>query len=322
MLCGAIVSSWHLFMAAPAKAVLVVVLFALCLPCLTVAFQFDLHVGHPRCFREEIPPDTPVLVSYTVVAGAGELPVSLQVSHVATETVIVARERIDKGKFTFRTPASSNSPFDSSGRRRGAHGKDVYHRNGHQAIPQTGSTNSDAWHVRNDDDVSGFDAGAARKIQVEAEDREGDFFLGGSADDKRDVYNFCFGKSSTDGVGTFHVLPRMSVGSRPADGLRRRVLFDVRVGADVQELDVYNTLAKEQHLMKNEEILNAINNQMTDVSRKIDEMKSRANEMDQLNDVTSRFVTFWCVFACVIIVTLAIVQSQATKETFKRHKLI
>jgi hypothetical protein len=265
------------------------------------ALQFVLRPGRKQCFSEQIPPSTAVLLAFTVVAGEGTLPVTIQVAHIASSSIILARDSVDNGKFSFRTIHAPNDPHAAAN---------------HQALPvanrETGTeVDARAWHLR-DDDVPEVD-GTNRQIHEHPPPPES------NAPD-RDLYSFCFGQTTEEGSGLFH-LPRLSLGARPSV-TSRRVIFDIRTGYDARAPERYKKLAKEHHLSESDKLFIAVHGHVEDIIRRVDEMRNESEYMERINEETSHLVNLFSMASCIFIVGGALVVSRSTQITLRHHKLI
>lgn len=284
------------------------------------AYQFEFRAGRKHCFYEEIPPNTQVLVSYTVVSGAGYLPVTLQVSHRATRSVIFARDSIESGKFTFRTHPDPNREDED----------DDQHPHAHHSAPLPNANPSRSKQARNQNDPNGWqvrepghDAGHADYIDSKVVDvnAEGLAVDGPQGLDKTDLFSFCFGKTQQDGSGLFHVFSHIGL-SNTENMASRRVIFDIRYGAEAEAIADIDGLAKETHLSESEKLFDAINHHVIQVKDNIDSMRRRARRMEKMTNKTTNIVRTYSIAACLTILIGAVVTSMSTQATLKQKKLI
>jgi emp24/gp25L/p24 family/GOLD len=119
----------------------------------------------------------------------------------------------------------------------------------------------------------------------------------------------------------FH-LPRLSLGARPGSLASRRIIFDIRTGFDARAPDRYKKLAKEQHLAESDKLFVAVHGHVSEIVRRVDEMRSAADQMSLINESTSRTVNLFSIAACIVIVGGAVYVSYATQITLRRQKLI
>lgn len=251
--------------------------------------QFDVFAGAKHCFTDDIPPSTTVSLSYVVVDGEGDLPLTLVVTHLSSGAIIFARDNIDSLKFSFHTPPASAPDF--------ARGR-------HQALPV-----SSGWAVEPEDDTTGPVRGAG-----------GGNFVPGRAGRLTDEYSFCFGKTLNAGSGLFHIFPvRRSLRPRGASRARR-VLFDLRIGAAATRKSEVEGLAKELHLTESDRLSAKVHRHVEQVVARVDEMRSRADEMDRLSTETGRLVRAYSVLACGIIVVGAGFSAYGTHVTLMKQK--
>lgn len=251
--------------------------------------QFDVLAGTKRCFTDEIPPSTAASLSYVVVDGEGDLPLTLVVTHLSSGAIIFARDNIDTLKFSFQTPPASAPDF--------AHGR-------HQALPA-----SSGWAVEPEDGTTSPVRGAGAGN-----------FAAGRAVRLTDEYSFCFGKTLDAGSGVFHIFPvRRHLRSHGASR-SRRVLFDLIVGAAATKKSEVEGLAKELHLTESDRLSAKIHSHVEQVVARVDEMRSRADEMDRLSTETGRLVRAYSVLACGIIVLGAGVSAYGSHVTLMKQK--
>lgn len=79
------------------------VLFLLCTAwSVATGYQFRMAGASRRCFTEEIPLSTDVLVTYTVVQGTGEAPISLKITGLKGAQ-LYQRDYVSSGTFAFTT---------------------------------------------------------------------------------------------------------------------------------------------------------------------------------------------------------------------------
>lgn len=153
------------------------------------------------------------------------------------------------------------------------------------------------WSIRDDDKGDGADT-----LMRQYPDAVGD---------NRMPYFFCFEHRSS-----LH-LPLLS--SR--DGtVRRRVIFDVKYGAETRGKKFYDDLAKEKHLSNTEEMFHVVEDRVSEVIRKIDEMRQREHVMDYMSAKTSQLVGLYGVLACVAIGVGAVFTSYATLNAANQDK--
>jgi hypothetical protein len=291
------------------------------------ALQFDLYAGVKHCFTEEIPPDAPVLVSYVVVDGDGDLPVTFQVRHVASSDVIYARDNIETNKFTFRTPSLGDL--------------DV-HRDPHQALPRNPPPANNVWRVRSEEgaDAPRADAGSdppppppppppparppAAGSVASGPQAPPSVGSAAKATVHQDLYSFCFGKTLTAGAGLFHLFPRRAHGGgRPNGGAqRRRVIFELKTGAEAQTRSEVQLLAKELHLKESELLFAQVHSHVAAVVRQVDDMRARARETDDVHSRTSALVSLYSILACVCILLSAGISAYGTQSTLRERKVI
>lgn len=153
------------------------------------------------------------------------------------------------------------------------------------------------WSIRDDDKGDGADALMRRYPDA--------------VGDNRMPYFFCFEHRSS-----LH-LPRLS--SR--DGtMHRRVIFDVKYGTESRGKEFYDELAKEKHLSTTEEMFHVVEDRVSEVIRKIDEMRQREHVMDYMSTKTSLLVGLYGVLACVAIGVGAVFTSYATLSAADQDK--
>jgi emp24/gp25L/p24 family/GOLD len=289
------------------------------------ALQFDLVPGASRCFTEDLAPGTPVAVSYVVVDGAGELPVTLQVRHVSSGTLIYARDAIDAAKFSFRTPGGP--PADDA---------PDFAADRHQALPPAGA-DAGPWAVH--DDVvdggetgdggrSGGGGGGNARYGPQAPPSVGEnnavaaVASAVAASAEAGVYSFCFGKTLSHGSGLLHLFPRAGGVGR---GAGRRVIFELRAGAAATAAAVpaggVRGLAKELHLRESDRLFRAVQAHVADVTRQVDQMRGRARELDEMHASTCTLITAYSVLTCVCIVVAAALSAYGAQSTLKLHKM-
>lgn len=134
--------------------------------------------------------------------------------------------------------------------------------------------------------------------------------------DNRMPYFFCFEHPSS-----IH-LPLLAVRDTAP---RRRIIFSVKYGTETRGREFYDDLAKEKHLSSTEEMFRVVEDRVSEVIRKIDEMRQREHVMDLASTRTSRLVVLYGVLACVAISVGAVFTSYATIATVnpnpeKRHR--
>lgn len=153
------------------------------------------------------------------------------------------------------------------------------------------------WSIRDDDKGDGADA-----LMRQYPDAVGD---------NRMPYFFCFEHPTS-----LH-LPRLS--SRE-NAVRRRVIFDVKYGTESRGKEFYDELAKEKHLTTTEEMFHVVEDRVSEVIRKIDEMRQREHVMDYMSAKTSQLVGLYGVLACVAIGVGAVFTSHATLSAANQDK--
>lgn len=138
----------------------------------------------------------------------------------------------------------------------------------------------------------------------------GEEYYVNDAGDDRAAYSFCF-----EHARGLH-MPKISGGV-----VSRRVLFDVRFGAESKTEEDYDLLAKEKHLSSTEELFKAVEERVADVVKRIDEMRLRETRMSRLNKRTQRSVLFYSLFACAVIAGAAAAASWASIRQLRKAKL-
>lgn len=126
-------------------------------------------------------------------------------------------------------------------------------------------------------------------------------------------YIFCFEQRLAG-----HHMPSLHSQAKPT----RRVILNVKFGTDARTQEYYETLAKEKHLSTTEQLFKAIEDQVSDVVRDIDEMRTRERHMVDLNKHTSALVLWYSVSACLIVVGAAAISSFATQSFLSKRNLL
>lgn len=230
-------------------------------------YQFIMQGATQRCFEEEIPLATNVLVTYTVLQGTGEAPMSLKITDSQGRSLL-DKDHVTSGKHVFTTADS---------------------------LP----------NLSRDESQSGKDDEALDdKIMRKAPDTQGDSRL---------KHRFCFELRQTG-----HHMPHLHAPKEPS----RRVIFNVKFGADANTLEYYELLAKEKHLSSTENLFKAVEDLVSDVVKEIDEMRTRERRMETLNNKTRRIVLWYSAFACLIVISGALYSSSATRSFLTREKII
>lgn len=276
--------------------------------------------GAKHCFDEEIFPDSPVHVSYTIIDGAGDLPVTLQVKHVETDSLIYARDNIDNAKFTFHTVGGGRTSFAEDN---------------HQALPRDKKVD---WRVQNEagEEVVGAIGAHSDSRSVPpshtAKTSHGNPQVpptAGSAISSaerrsRNLYSFCFGKSLSPGAGLFHIFPHVPhlPGGQQNVQQHRRVIFKLRTGPAAQTRTEVELLAKELHLSESDKLFVDVYSHVSEVIKQIDSMRLQAAETDSLHETTATLVTIYSILACVGIVVGACAAAWGTQATLKQRKMI
>ncbi len=241
---------------------------ALCLLAVrTHGYQFEIEGSARRCFEEEIPLSTKVVVTYTALQGSGEAPMSLKITNMHGAE-LYNRDHIMSGSFVFTT-----------------------------ADTMPGLSKEDSWSMKDEDAVD------EKFLKAVPE----------GAGDNRLVHKLCFEQRLTG----MH-LPHLSASKDPV----RRVIFDVKFGADSKTKEDYDQLAKEKHLSNTEEMFKAVEDLVSDVVKDIDEMRQRERRMDLLNRKTQNLVLWYSAFACFCVLGGALYSSYATRTFLSREKII
>lgn len=133
------------------------------------------------------------------------------------------------------------------------------------------------------------------------------------AGDNRVTYRFCFQHVSPLG------LPHWSLGGRT---IRRRVIFNIKAGADAKTIEYYDRLAKEEHLSSTEELFRVVEDHVSDIVRLIDEMRQRELRLDHMTVETNRVVVWYSILTCLAIALGAWFTSYGTFRQLSRQKVI
>lgn len=113
--------------------------------CAASGLHFYLEAGTKRCFSESAPPNTKVLVEYTVSTGTGIMPVDLSVSMNKGAKVVVNRENVEHGKVAFVLPFSQADELRQIYRAEAHRRSSAQHQNAHGR-----DSSSDHDHERSD----------------------------------------------------------------------------------------------------------------------------------------------------------------------------
>lgn len=283
------------------------------------ALQFDVVPGAQHCFTEDIAPGTAVAVSYIVVDGAGDLPVTLLVRHVPSDAVVYAHDAIESGKFSFFSPVSSRD----------------YSANSHQALPPASGTMGSEPSVALESERG---ANSRGNLEVAA---QGQALLGvdrdaveitsdrtsstgasayhphGAGNGSIASYSFCFGE--THGSGLLHLFPRRPFGG----GMRatRRVIFELVTGAAAARVPPGAlSLAKELHLTESDQLLSQVHAHVANVVGQVDRMQTSARELDEMNAATGLRVALYSMMTCVSIVVAGLLSAEGTRITLRAQK--
>lgn len=285
------------------------------------ALQFDVVPGAQHCFTEEIAPGTAVAVSYIVVDGAGELPITLQVRHVPSDSLVYTHDSIESGKFSFLSPGSSRD----------------FRANGHQALPPSsgGVGTSEAavvFHEKGNassrenfvvagqgqapPSVGGDTVGAASDGTSSA--RPGAHQAQGADDASFTAYSFCFGKTLSHGSGLFHLFPRPFGGGVQET---RRVIFELITGkAAARVPNGALSLARELHLTESDRLLSEVHAHVAGVVSQVDRMQVGARELDEMHAATGLRVTLYSILTCMCIVVAGVLSAQGTRVMLQAQK--
>lgn len=126
-------------------------------------------------------------------------------------------------------------------------------------------------------------------------------------------YTFCFEQKATG-----HHMPSLHASKEPS----RRIIFNVKFGTDAKTLEYYRQLAKEKHLSTTEQLFKAVEDQVSDVIKDIDDMRTRERRMDHLNKKTSALVLWYSLSACLFVVGGAVLSSFATQSFLMKRNIL
>lgn len=294
------------------------------------ALQFDIVPGAQHCFTEDIAPGTAVAVSYVVVDGAGDLPITLQVRHVPSDSLVYARDAIESGKFSFVSPTA----------------RPDFRANLHQALPPAGdnagsggSSSSGAFAVRSEEGASGSknanpaaqgqappsvgrDAADAASDKTLAAEAKAARPLGASTGDDDGIgsYSFCFGKTLSHGSGLLHLFPMRPFGGGGAQE-SRRIIFDLVTGeAAARAPPGAHSLAKELHLTESDRLFTAVHAHVAEVVGQVDRMRTSARDLDEMHAATGVRVTMYSILTCICIMVTGVLSVQGTNVLLRRQK--
>lgn len=168
---------------------------------------------------------------------------------------------------------------------------------------------------RSPDTIPGVKERGNWALHDDAKDEDDDSYwraVPDGAGDNRVSYVFCFEHAYTLG------LPRLGRRGQP---FRRKIIFDIRSGADSKTMEYYDKLAKEKHLSTTEELFRVVEDRVSDIVRLIDEMRQRELRLDHITGKTNRMVGMYCTLACLTIAIGAGISSYATFKHLSRQKV-
>jgi emp24/gp25L/p24 family/GOLD len=281
------------------------------------ALQFDLLAGKRRCFYERIAPDTRVRVGLIVIAGSGQLPVSLRIARPALREVVYERDATSDGeKFSFQTLPLANRqvtlhlpPIPSPDPKIEWHARigdmrHVQHTAHSKNCTGTGKLASTAFPSNATSTVEQSLTGLGNYI----------------TEPEQSIYSFCFETPKQRPTGRFLKIAR-AAHMRTRTPLRRRLLFDLSVGnASQTPPTLLADLAKEQHVNDSEALFKAIRGRVLSLLVSLENMHVQAKSTDKLASSTSVVVSFWSMLSCVFIVASAICSGILSSSTIDKHK--
>lgn len=247
------------------------------------AIQFFLDTHTRRCFREDIPASMNAVFTYTIAQGSGAMPVRVSV-HDVLDNDVSKRDSADHGVITFDTPSSIPDLLQQVSAHR-----------------STLATHRSTWSLSRDDVDSNTNTNTHNHdtLMNDATDK----LL--STGDGRIPYLFCFQHDAKR---------RLFAGHASGGKVQRRIIFDVKYGADARGQQYYDELAKEKHLSSTQELFQVVDDRVNQIVRLIDEMRLRENHRLNVTQTTSRTVSLYSLLACISVTLGAIYTSYWTLQ--------
>lgn len=129
--------------------------------------------------------------------------------------------------------------------------------------------------------------------------------------DDRLPYFFCFEHPRSLRLG-------LSMRESP---IKRRIIFEVKYGAQSHTQQFYDDLAKEKHLSNTEELFRVVEDRVTEIVRLVDEMRQRERRMSKVTERTSQAVANYSALACFAIIFGGIYTSYCVIRFLRKDKI-